>query len=99
MPDRFSLSSTPIPACATLFPYTTLFRSVSILLRRHVKKSAYAASYPIPRSTIPSATEIGRAHSELQSPYDLVCRLLLEKKKLNHYICLIRHIHDQRLSL
>src|SRR5437867_9108115 len=24
--------------------------------------------------------EIGRAHSELQSPYDLVCRLLLEKK-------------------
>src|SRR6266705_6544535 len=25
--------------------------------------------------------EIGRAHSELQSPYDLVCRLLLEKKK------------------
>src|SRR5437867_5565065 len=25
--------------------------------------------------------KIGRAHSELQSPYDLVCRLLLEKKK------------------
>src|SRR5437867_7891888 len=25
--------------------------------------------------------EIGRATSELQSPYDLVCRLLLEKKK------------------
>src|SRR5437867_7395007 len=27
------------------------------------------------------AEEIGRAHVELQSPYDLVCRLLLEKKK------------------
>src|SRR5438094_5341557 len=25
--------------------------------------------------------QIGRAHVELQSPYDLVCRLLLEKKK------------------
>src|SRR5437867_3821721 len=27
------------------------------------------------------AQQIGRAHVELQSPYDLVCRLLLEKKK------------------
>src|SRR5437867_10668601 len=32
--------------------------------------------------------EIGRAHVELQSPYDLVCRLLLEKKK--------SPIHDPR---
>src|SRR5437868_9828272 len=28
--------------------------------------------------------EIGRAHAELQSRFDLVCRLLLEKKKMNH---------------
>src|SRR5256885_5542399 len=28
--------------------------------------------------------EIGRAQSELQSPCNLVCRLLLEKKKKNH---------------
>src|SRR5437867_6495255 len=26
--------------------------------------------------------QIGRAHAELQSPYDLVCRLLLEKKQV-----------------
>src|SRR5207248_6243391 len=32
------------------------------------------------------AREIGRHTSELQSPYDLVCRLLLEKKKLNNLL-------------
>src|SRR5574343_1602599 len=30
--------------------------------------------------------EIGRAHAELQSHHDLVCRLLLEKKKKSHQI-------------
>src|SRR5699024_11388496 len=29
--------------------------------------------------------EIGRAHSELQSRFDIVCRLLLEKKKMKQY--------------
>src|SRR5207248_11548129 len=29
-----------------------------------------------------TSPKIGRAHVELQSPYDLVCRLLLEKKKV-----------------
>src|SRR5207248_9693180 len=33
-----------------------------------------------------SRPEIGRAHVELQSPYDLVCRLLLEKKKKKYTI-------------
>ena len=33
----------------------------------------------------PRTTEIGRAQSELQSHHDLVCRLLLEKKKKNIY--------------
>src|SRR5207248_11770399 len=38
--------------------------------------AAAASSMPIS-----SLFQIGRAHAELQSPYDLVCRLLLEKKK------------------
>src|SRR5256885_12492976 len=36
--------------------------------------------------------EIGRAHSELQSPCNLVCRLLLEKKKKQTYSP--RHLYD-----
>src|SRR5476649_2293466 len=35
-------------------------------------------------SRSPMANEIGRAHSELQSHSDLVCRLLLEKKKIRN---------------
>src|SRR2546426_1460921 len=63
------------PPRSTLFPYTTLFRS---LLR---------ARAPVPATrrepTSPAApTERSEEHtSELQSPCNLVCRLLLEKKK------------------
>src|SRR5471032_2515133 len=43
------------------------------------------AAMPRPRILIaednPQGLEIGRAHVELQSHHDLVCRLLLEKKK------------------
>src|SRR2546426_4970955 len=35
------------------------------------------------RKTMPPSAQIGRAHVELQSPCNLVCRLLLEKKKNN----------------
>src|SRR5436190_14180178 len=47
--------------------------------------SSWAATERSPRRRTASSTkkpfEIGRAHSELQSHSDLVCRLLLEKKK------------------
>src|SRR5207248_9067669 len=78
---------------STLFPYTTLFRSaecagvnaVFVPERRAVgltdtvaKTSAGAIEYlPVARVTNRSEEHT----SELQSPYDLVCRLLLEKKK------------------
>src|SRR5207249_11839069 len=65
------------PPRSTLFPYTTLFRS-----------------FPIPTSglclhrSMTSRYDLRRLHgrseehtSELQSRFDLVCRLLLEKKK------------------
>src|SRR5207249_12230511 len=64
------------PPRSTLFPYTTLFRSLVA--------GALAGGGPPParpdRGRRP-APQIGRAPSELQSRFDLVCRLLLEKKK------------------
>src|SRR6202008_5187817 len=62
------------PPRSTLFPYTTLFRSRSIVSDRKVTLSA--VQQPIPR---PSRSE--EHTSELQSRQYLVCRLLLEKKK------------------
>src|SRR5207244_11131920 len=85
-PHFFSIILPP-PQTSTLFPYTTLFRSVYI-------------SYPHPTST---SHQLEKSHntliyvpyiiyhlrseehtSELQSPDHLVCRLLLEKKKLSY---------------
>src|ERR1039457_7563014 len=60
------------PPRSTLFPYTTLFRSGR-------------TPEPFPRHFRPSARDDdarSEEHtSELQSPCNLVCRLLLEKKK------------------
>src|SRR2546430_9802367 len=62
------------PPRSTLFPYTTLFRSLLILpAPKRPRRSASGASWPAPRSE--------EHTSELQSQSNLVCRLLLEKKK------------------
>src|SRR5256885_9933307 len=72
------------PPRSTLFPYTTLFRSpsrsvaagpsLSPLCGERVKK--------VPPLIKPSPRLRSEEHtSELQSPCNLVCRLLLEKKK------------------
>src|SRR5947207_5697865 len=75
------------PPRSTLFPYTTLFRS---------PKSAACWSPATPATAMPRgspshavvancALERSEEHtSELQSHSDLVCRLLLEKKKSTH---------------
>src|SRR6202047_5470458 len=60
------------PPRSTLFPYTTLFRSASFSF------AARLGSRWSIQSSKPSRSE--EHTSELQSPYDLVCRLLLEKK-------------------
>src|SRR5438309_6045194 len=66
------------PPRSTLFPYTTLFRSL-------VSSSAFLQSImPAPVRARSSATSFARSEehtSELQSQFHLVCRLLLEKKK------------------
>src|SRR2546426_8687156 len=78
------------PPRSTLFPYTTLFRSALgfLLLAAHVGGDL-ARRARLPRLTgyLIVAFAVGPAWrseehtSELQSPCNLVCRLLLEKKK------------------
>src|SRR2546421_8919357 len=84
------------PPRSTLFPYTTLFRShVPGTLRDGDELPAREQRHPslVPRP--PSGRErpaVQRSEehtSELQSRSDLVCRLLLEKKK--------KHMHTIRL--
>src|SRR5438874_5038505 len=72
------------PPRSTLFPYTTLFRSRE--LRRHLpldrRRSAHPPGVDRGRRHQRSSKERSEEHtSELQSRRDLVCRLLLEKKK------------------
>src|SRR5471032_3535080 len=64
------------PPRSTLFPYTTLFRSSRRLRRQGPGR---------PRRKRPRPPRRSEEHtSELQSHHDLVCRLLLEKKKTNN---------------
>src|SRR5437588_3870484 len=81
------------PPRSTLFPYTTLFRSVPACDRRSALRNArvrpragLAGGFSLPGSAWPShppgLSDRSEEHtSELQSHSDLVCRLLLEKKK------------------
>src|SRR2546426_9157145 len=77
------------PPRSTLFPYTTLFRSrrgrAPGGVARHDHGRRLAAGEPIgPQAVRVAGGAILRSEehtSELQSPCNLVCRLLLEKKK------------------
>src|SRR5436190_7011400 len=78
------------PPRSTLFPYTTLFRSRR-RGRRGSTASAYWRSPPelAARRRMLRRSRWSRSEehtSELQSHSDLVCRLLLEKKKTHQYI-------------
>src|SRR2546427_3190442 len=67
------------PPRSTLFPYTTLFRS----LAQHADFLSHADPRAGPHSRI-NGLQMARSEehtSELQSQSNLVCRLLLEKKK------------------
>src|SRR5688572_33497794 len=68
------------PPRSTLFPYTTLFRSMSDTPIR--ARGWIAASLRRVKNQSPSGDPRSEEHtSELQSQSNLVCRLLLEKKK------------------
>src|SRR5256885_13903875 len=65
------------PPRSTLFPYTTLFRSTRFSHARRLPSPARCA-----RMSVHFLLQRSEEHtSELQSPCNLVCRLLLEKKK------------------
>src|SRR2546430_6886186 len=95
------------PPRSTLFPYTTLFRSVLVLLtvmnfgnrttpltdeaRGEFASYAAALAVALPRSE--------EHTSELQSQSNLVCRLLLEKKKNHRYSSVDRTSTDSSSSM
>src|SRR5256885_14042096 len=76
------------PPRSTLFPYTTLFRSPSGGRRIPARSPRQSAAASCTARTIPRRSPPGRSEehtSELQSPCNLVCRLLLEKKNTQCY--------------
>src|SRR5258708_14538675 len=94
------------PPRSTLFPYTTLFRSLELIARalsvrisvsgkiarltRRLSLAVVAGWYSLPAPRSEEHT------SELQSPDHLVCRLLLEKKKHNKLCTVIVHTPHAR---
>src|SRR5206468_9593573 len=72
------------PPRSTLFPYTTLFRSVSDIAGKERQRAIDTMTQEGYSKLLTRSEE---HTSELQSRSDLVCRLLLEKKKqkMNHY--------------
>src|SRR2546426_2903273 len=74
------------PPRSTLFPYTTLFRSISAKPSATPRLTALSAVAGASNAGADALAVSGGARSEehtseLQSPCNLVCRLLLEKKK------------------
>src|SRR5699024_11520574 len=82
----FFLLMIPRPPRSTLFPYTTLFRSEEYyrsVEEAYIDKEMDALSNAVSGEEINEITASVRSEehtSELQSRFDLVCRLLLEKK-------------------
>src|SRR2546426_4967013 len=80
------------PPRSTLFPYTTLFRSRQVA-RDHHRVRPQVGEHLLERLDLIEVGEAAEVQvrevrseehtSELQSPCNLVCRLLLEKKKKN----------------
>src|SRR5256885_11795570 len=89
------------PPRSTLFPYTTLFRSVDRAWRVSLDAPPVEGGHwpSLTSAFAERARELGERSeehtSELQSPCNLVCRLLLEKKKNNNRLLL--RPHDMQL--
>src|SRR5258708_22041118 len=86
------------PPRSTLFPYTTLFRSLALehvaehpeLLRKIEHRVQLAGLGVRPDQLVVAVERLAERSeehtSELQSPDHIVCRLLLEKKKNYYYL-------------
>src|SRR5690606_40364910 len=96
MASIFSCMSVRRPARSTLFPYTTLFRSrlmsgkkhhvfrIGTSILRHFIEALQCVHFAVPERILGLVIGFSRSEehtSELQSRENLVCRLLLEKKK------------------
>src|SRR5690349_22152339 len=93
------------PPRSTLFPYTTLFRSrrggcITLPTQYGDQSYSHTAFASITQEVPPRhcRARVRRSEehtSELQSRRDLVCRLLLEKKKKIHNILYISYLSNQ----
>src|SRR2546426_5702168 len=85
------------PPRSTLFPYTTLFRSVQgqadAVVGHPVLREVVGANLLAPVAGPHLGPRSEEHTSELQSPCNLVCRLLLEKKKKTNTI---QQNHDHK---
>src|SRR5260221_6945322 len=85
------------PPRSTLFPYTTLFRSIEHAQRLMVDAPPAPSGSPSQAAKYDAlffapGTRSEEHTSELQSHSDLVCRLLLEKKKnIQRHLDSLRH--------
>src|SRR5438034_4948795 len=93
----------PLPPRSTLFPYTTLFRSMQFVTlgpqlqhraHDHGERPAPPPGEPVGELHRPARSE--EHTSELQSHSDLVCRLLLEKKKKIKTDTTHQHMRENR---
>src|SRR5256885_6891611 len=94
------------PPRSTLFPYTTLFRSRftqdtlicygDLLFRRYVLADLLAS--PAELTVIVDSARSEEHTSELQSPCNLVCRLLLEKKTFVQFAVVAQLASETRSS-
>src|SRR5947209_16064169 len=86
----------PPPPRSTLFPYTTLFRSP--FPGKPFRRSIAAPSRP--KRLPPALLMRSEEHtSELQSRQYLVCRLLLEKKKVMQHVAMVLDLYVRHLLL
>src|SRR5256885_11020772 len=95
------------PPRSTLFPYTTLFRSVVVCivdasnLERNLYLTTQALELGVPVVVALNMIDVAESQrseehtSELQSPCNLVCRLLLEKKNSLHMVRTAASVHPQ----
>src|SRR2546422_4545709 len=97
------------PPRSTLFPYTTLFRSLHVVRDRHEAGAVGAGAGPdrsggarrvgvLPVAQARPQHRSEEHTSELQSRLHLVCRLLLEKKKSLLAVVLGRSVDRLKLS-
>src|SRR5690348_17432624 len=103
LPTTFFFFMIRPPPRSTLFPYTTLFRSPwgkvlpvgnagGIDLLHEVVVSSLDGDRVVPNNRVDGRCRSEEHTSELQSPVHLVCRLLLEKKKMEIRVLAVGHV-------